>query len=115
MSDLDTRLTAALNADGPPPRDAMFRVQVLERLERARFMRHVARTIVVSALLGLIAAVNAPLIEAWLAAASQDVRVIIAVAAAATMCVVPALLIQSRMRIVRRLGRWLLPYAGSPE
>ena len=36
MSDLDSRLTAALNADPPPAQDAKFRVEVLgfgERLE----------------------------------------------------------------------------------
>jgi len=109
MTDLDTRLTAALQADGPPAHDAMFRVKVLERLEWARFTRQVARTIVVAAALGLVAAVNAPLIERWLAAAGQDVR-IIAFAAAAAMCLMPALLVQSSMRtVVRGLGRWLYP------
>ena len=109
MTDLETRLTAALHADAPPARDAMFRVQVLVRLEQARFRRQVARTIVVAAVLGLVAGVNAPLIVGWFAAAGQHVR-IIAFAAAATMCVVPALLIPSSMRtIVRGVGRWLYP------
>ena len=109
MNDLDTRLTAALHADAPPARDAMFRVKVLERLEQARFRRQVTRTIVVAAVLGLVAAVSAPLIERWLAAAGQHVR-IIAFAAAATMCVVPALMIESSIRtVVRGVGRWLYP------
>ena len=109
MTDLDTRVTAALRADGPPARDAMFRVKVLVRLEQARFTRQVARTIVVAVVLGLAAAVNAPLIEGWLAAAGQHVR-IIAFAAAATMCVVPALMIESSIRtVVRGVGRWLYP------
>ena len=34
MTDLETRLTAALHADAPPARDAMFRVEALVRLER---------------------------------------------------------------------------------
>jgi len=109
MTDLDTRVTAALRADGPPARDAMFRVKVLVRVEQARFKRQVARTIVVAVLLGLVAAVNAPLIEGWLAAAAQHVR-IIAFAAAAMMCVVPALMIESSIRtVVSGVGRWLYP------
>lgn len=59
------------------------------------------RTIIVAALLGLVAAVNAPLIEGWLAAAGQHVRVI-AFTAAAMMCVVLALMTHSGMRTVVR-------------
>jgi membrane protein YdbS with pleckstrin-like domain len=110
MTDLETRLTAALHADAPPARDAMFRVQVLVRLEQARFKRRVARTFGVSAVLGLLAAVNAPLIEGWLAAAGQQVW-IIAFAAAATMCVVPALIIAPRIRTIVRgvFARLIIP------
>jgi hypothetical protein len=109
MTDLETRLTAALHADGPPARDPMFRVKVLERLERERFKRQVFQTIVVAAVLGLVAAVNAPLLEGWLAAMGQHVR-IIAVAAAATMCLAPTLLMPFSVRtVVRGAGRWLYP------
>ena len=109
MTDIETRLTAALHADAPPARDAMFRVEVLVRLERARFKRQVARTVVVAAALGLVAAVNAPLIEGWLTTAGQHVR-ILAFAAAATMCVVPTLMTESSIRTaVRGVGRWLYP------
>ena len=73
MSDLEGRLTAALHADAPPARDAIFRVEVLVRLEQARFKRQVARTIVVAVVPGLLAALNAPLIDGWLAAAGQHV------------------------------------------
>ena len=107
MTDLETRLTAALHADGPPARDAMFRVKVLVRLEQARFKRQVARTIVVAVVLALFAAVNAPLINGWLTAAGQHVWVS-AFAAAATMCVVPALMIGTRIRtVVGGVGHWL--------
>jgi hypothetical protein len=109
MTDLETRLMAALRADGPPARDAMFRVNVLVRLEQARFKRRVARTIVVAGLLALIAGVNAPLIESGLAAAGQHVPVI-AFTAAATMCLVPALMIAFRVRtVVRGVARLLFP------
>jgi hypothetical protein len=104
MTDIDTRLTAALHADGPPARDAMFRVQVLERLERARFTRRVARSIVVAAALGVVAAVNAPLIEGWLAAAGRHVW-ILAFVAAATMCVVAASIIEPGRTVVKGIGR----------
>ena len=109
MTNLDARVTAALRADGPPARDAMFCVKVLVRLEQARFKRRVARTIVLAVVLGLVAAVNAPLLEGWLAAAGQHVR-IIAFAAAATMWVVPVLMIGSSIRtVVRGVGRLLYP------
>ena len=36
---IDERITAALQHDAPPPRDPLFRVQVLERAERQRFRR----------------------------------------------------------------------------
>ena len=109
MSDLEGRLTAALHADAPPARDAIFRVEVLVRLEQARFKRQAARTIVVAVVLGLLAALNAPLIDGWLAAAGQHVW-IVAFAAAATVCVVPALMIEPSIRIVvRGVGRWLYP------
>ena len=39
MSDGDERLTAALLADAPPERDPLFRIEVLTRMERARFRR----------------------------------------------------------------------------
>ena len=48
MSDLETRLTSALNADAPPAHDPVFRVEVLARLELERFRRELLR-----ALLGL--------------------------------------------------------------
>ena len=39
MTDLDARLTAALQADALPERDPLFRIEVLRRRERARFRR----------------------------------------------------------------------------
>jgi hypothetical protein len=39
VTDLDARLTAALQADTPPGRDPLFRIEVLQRRERARFRR----------------------------------------------------------------------------
>jgi hypothetical protein len=39
VSELDVRLAAALQAEAPPERDPLFRIEVLERIERARFRR----------------------------------------------------------------------------
>lgn len=39
MTSIDERIAAALRHDAPPPRDAAFRVQVLERRERQLFRR----------------------------------------------------------------------------
>ncbi len=39
MTDLESRLDEALKADGPPPRDPMFRIAVMVRRERAALRR----------------------------------------------------------------------------
>jgi len=36
---VDERIAAALQHDAPPPRDPLFRVQLLERAEQRRFRR----------------------------------------------------------------------------
>lgn len=108
MSDLETRLTAALGADAPPARDPVFRVEVLIRLERARFRRQVVRALAVAGALAVLAAVNAPIIDAWIAAASQRLW-IVALAAAAMLWGV-LLIVEPRFRTkVRVFGRWLYP------
>jgi hypothetical protein len=107
MSDVEARLTAALHADAPPARDAIFRVEVGVRLEAVRFRRRVARTVVVAAVLAIVAAVNAPVIDAWLAADS-DRRWIVVLAAAATLCALPAVTMEpGRTTVVRVFRRWL--------
>jgi hypothetical protein len=45
MSELEQRLGAALGADAPPARDALFRLEVLVRRERARFKRQLGRAL----------------------------------------------------------------------
>jgi hypothetical protein len=39
MTNFDRRVTTALQQDAPPPRDPVFRLQLLERRERQRFRR----------------------------------------------------------------------------
>lgn len=109
MSDLETRLTTALHADVPPERDAVFRVEVLVRLERARFRRHVGRTVTVAVLLAVLAAANAPVIDAWMAAESQRLW-IVALGAAAVPSVLSAVMFVPGIRTgARAVGRWLYP------
>jgi hypothetical protein len=108
MNDLETRLTAALHADAPPARDPVFRVEVLMRLERARFRRRLGRTLVVAGVLAVLAAMNAPAIDAWMAADSQRLWVVSLAAAAMLWGVL--VISEPRFRtVVRVFGRWLYP------
>ena len=109
MSDLDARLTAALQADAPPTRDAMFRLNVLVRLERARFRRRTARVLIAAAALAALAAVNAPAIDSWMAGDRERLWMA-AIVASAALCVLPGLMLNPRLRMVAKaLGRWLYP------
>ena len=66
MSDLDSKLTELFNSDAAPARDAKFRVEVLLRVERARFKRRVIRTLAVAVIAAALVALNAQAIEAWI-------------------------------------------------
>jgi len=110
MSDLETRLEAALQADRAPARDASFRVEVLVRLERARFRRRVALTVPVAAVLAVVAAMSAPALDAWMAADAQ--RHWVVALGAAAMFGLSAVLVESRTgvrSVVRAVSRWLYP------
>jgi hypothetical protein len=109
MSDLETRLNSALIADAPPARDAVFRVEVLVRLEQARFRRHVSHIVFTAALLAILGAVSAPDIDAWIAA--DDSRIWrVAAGVAAAIGVWSAVLIVPGVRAaVRTVGRLLYP------
>jgi hypothetical protein len=109
MSDLETRLNAALHADEPPARDPVFRVEVLVRLERARFRRRVGRAVAVAGVLAILAAMNVRVIDGWLGTNHQRLW-IAALAAAATLWAIPVVMIEPRFRtVMRALGRWLYP------
>ena len=109
MSDLDARLTAALQADAPPTRDAMFRLNVLVGLERARFRRRTARVVIGAAVLAALAAVSAPAIDAWMAADRERLW-IAAIVASAALSVLLGLMFNPRLRMgARAFGRWLYP------
>ena len=88
---MDERLGAALQADLPPAPDARFRLDVLERIERARFRRRVALTAAGAAIVALLAAASLPAVESWMAA---DVhRAWIALGATAVLSTLAGLLL----------------------
>ena len=105
MSDLETRLSAALHAASPPARDAVFRVEVLVRIEQARFRRRVGRTLVVVGVLAVLVALNARAIDAWMTADGERLW-IVALATAATLWGIPLTMIGPGFRTAARaVGR----------
>jgi hypothetical protein len=109
MSDLDIRLAAALQADTPPARDAMFRVEVLVRLEQARFRRQVRGTLAVAAMLVVLAGVMAPDIYAWASADSQRLW-FVALGVSAALCVMSLVVAVPGFRsAAQAVGRLLYP------
>lgn len=111
MSDLDSRLTAALNADPPAPRDAKFRVEVLLRIERARFKRRVLMTLAVAFGAAALVVVNAQAIEAWIATDIWHVWIVAVGAVLATFSLsgVPIASLPGFRGFARNIGRWLYP------
>lgn len=111
MSDLDSRLTAALNADPPPSRDARFRVEVLLRIERARFKQRVLMTLAVAFVAAALVAVNAQAIESWIAMDTSRLWIVALGAVIATFSLsgVPIEALPGFRGVARTLGRWLYP------
>ena len=109
MNDIETRLTAALQADPPPAGDPLFRIETLVRLERARFRRRVGSALAVVGVPAVVAALNVRVIDNWLAADNKRVWVA-ALIAVATLWAVSLVLIAPRFRIAARaVGRLLYP------
>jgi hypothetical protein len=111
MSDLDNKLAAALNADPPPERDARFRLEVLLRIERARFKRHFIMTLAVGFAAAAIMVVNAQAIEAWIATDiwRLGILAVCAVVAIFSLSGVPIEALPGFRSFARTLGRWLYP------
>jgi len=111
MSDLDERLNAALGADAPPARDPLFRVDLLGRIERARFRRQMTLVAALSAVVAVVVALNAPALNEWLAG---DVRrlALVAFGLAAASFALPGITVASVpgvRTLVSAVGRWLYP------
>jgi hypothetical protein len=108
MSDLDSRLAAALAADAPPERDALFRLDVLARLERARFQRRVVLVTAIALLAVMLVAVNVQAIDAWMAADPRRAWVVGTIALAALLAFpgMPTAATPGVRTIVGAFGRW---------
>jgi hypothetical protein len=108
MSDLDARLAEALRPDAPPVRDPIFRVEVLTRLERARFKRRAAFTVALAAVAAVLAALSAPAIDAWVSADLQRVWIAGPGLAAALFVLSGLFAPRSGIRtVMRTFGRWM--------
>ena len=55
---IDERITAALQHDAPPPRDPLFRIQLLERRERQRFRRQIQQALAAGATVAAVSALT---------------------------------------------------------
>lgn len=66
MNDLDARLVAALGGDAPPARDALFRLDVLARIARARLRRRILVASAIGIVATILVAVNARTIDTWI-------------------------------------------------
>jgi len=110
MSDRDARLAEALRADAPPARDPIFRVEVLTRLERARFRRRASAIVAVAVVAAIVAAMNAPAFDAWMSADVQRIW-IVGLGSAAALFVLPGVFTaRSGIRtVMRTLVRWMYP------
>ena len=89
----------------------MFRVEVLLRIERARFKRRVIMTLAVAFAATALVVVNAQAIEAWIATDIWRVWIVGlgAVAAMSSLSGVPIEALPGFRGFARTLGRWLYP------
>ena len=58
MTNIDDRITTALQHDAPPPRDPLFRIQLLERRERQRFRRRTLQALAAGAAVLVVSALT---------------------------------------------------------
>jgi len=58
MTNIDQRITTALQHDAPPPRDPVFRIQLLERRERKRFRHRVQQALAAGAAVLVVSALT---------------------------------------------------------
>jgi hypothetical protein len=108
MSDLDARLTAALGADAPPEPDALFRLDVLARIERARFRRRIVRATAIALIAAMLVAVNAQTIDTWMATDARHGWIVGAAALVAMLALpgMPTAATPGVRAVVKVLGRW---------
>ena len=101
MTELESRLSAALGADAPPARDALFRLEVLVRRERGRFRRRLTLTVAAVFAAMVLVGLNAQPLGAWAGTDPARLVVVAALVAAGVLATLP------RVRaFARRLERW---------
>jgi hypothetical protein len=59
MTNTDERIATALQRDAPPPRDAVFRLQVIERREQRQFRQRAVQGLAVLVVVGGMSALTA--------------------------------------------------------
>ena len=108
MTDRESRLNAALGADAPPARDALFRLDVLVRRERAQFRRQLALAVAPVLAVGMLVALNAQFLGAWVGADPERLIAVTALAAAAVVTLIgPGLAAVPGMRVfAQRVEDW---------
>jgi len=111
MSDLDNRLSEALGTDPPPVRDPRFRIEVLLRIERARFKRRVVMTLAVAFAAAVFVVMNAQSIESWIAMDIWHVSIVGfgVMIAMFSLSGLPIEALPGVRGVIRTLGRWLYP------
>ncbi len=120
MSDLETRLDQALQADAAPARDPLFRIQIMLRRERMDFRKQAWAAVALALGASLLAALVAGLVMAALggrpiAALAAGLVILVAVLAAPRLAALPAVQVlfggwqahaQARLRTIARPLRW---------
>lgn len=108
MSDVDARLAAALGADAPPERDALFRLDVLARIERARFRRRIVRASAIALVAAVLIAVNARAIDAWIASDARHAWIVATASLVALLALpgMPTAAMPGVRTVVKAFGRW---------
>jgi hypothetical protein len=92
----------------PPDRDAVFRLNVLARLERVRFQRRMVQTISVGLAALMLVAINAQTIDTWMAADGRHEWIPGAAALVALLALLgmPTAAMPGMRVVVKAFGRW---------
>ena len=108
MTDLESRLNAALGADAPPTRDALFRLEVLVRRERARFRRQLTLTVAAALAVAILVALNARAIAVWAGAGPERLAILAVLATGAVVALIgtPLAALPGVRTVVQRVERW---------
>ena len=108
MTDLESRLHAVLGADAPPARDALFRLNVLVRRERARFRRQIMLTVAAVLVVAIVVALNVRALESWIGADPGRLVVVsvLGAVAVASLPGSPFAALPGVRTFAQRVGRW---------